>query len=83
VVSGHFQTFAEQVEDFPVVGSTEARSALGDCVEHRLEIFLGRSADDPQDFGRRRLLVQSLDQLAVARPELPQRVSQGTLLVAV
>jgi hypothetical protein len=64
VVGGHLQAFRVQVEDFRVVGSAEARGVLRHRVQHRLKIRR-RSADDAQDIGRGRVLIQRLGQLCL------------------
>ena len=87
VVGGHLQAVPVQVEDFFVVGSTEARAASGHHVQHGLEIRR-RGADDPQDLGRRRLLLQGLGQLlfearafrSLTLEGFPQRLDLGSQL---
>src|SRR5215510_9719873 len=55
--------------------------AFRDDVEYRLEVARG-TADEAQDLARRRLLLLRLNQLTVARLELPQRLRQACLQVA-
>src|SRR5512145_1599995 len=51
--------------DNGVVGGTEARSALGHRVQHRLNVR-GGTTDDAEDLTRRCLPLQGLGQLAIA-----------------
>ena len=48
-----------------IIDPTNPRSALDDGVEHRLHVR-GRSADDAENLGRCRLMLQGLAQFCVA-----------------
>src|SRR5215470_7972064 len=51
-----------------IINPTHPSGALDDGVEHRLHVRR-RAADDAKHFGRRRLMLQRLPQLRVARFE--------------
>jgi hypothetical protein len=57
----HTESFTIAENDGSVPGITEPRRALGDGVQHWLEVRR-RAADDPQDLGRPRLLLQRVGQ---------------------
>jgi len=57
----------------PVVDAAEPYGAGDDCVEHGLGVGR-RTRDDIQDLAGGRLLFLRLNQLAIARLELPQRL---------
>jgi hypothetical protein len=64
VVGGQPQTCPIQVEDGRVVGLADTRGAPDHGVQHGLEIRR-RGADDPQDLGRGRLLLERFGEVAV------------------
>ena len=65
----HAKDASLRLKDRNVLGLTEASGALGDGVQHGLEVRRG-AADHAQDLRGRRLLLQRLRQIAVARLEL-------------
>ena len=69
MVRGQAQVVPVKLEDGRVVGPAEPRGAAGDRVEHGLEVRR-RRADDPQDVGGRRLLLEAFREVAVARLQL-------------
>jgi hypothetical protein len=58
-VGGRTNVLPVELEDGHVVGSAEARGTLDDNLQHALELGR-RGADDPQNLGCRRLLVERL-----------------------
>ena len=69
VVGDDAHEVALDPEDDGVDGVAEARRALGHRVQHRLDVRR-RARDDGQDLRRRRLLLQRLAELGVARLQL-------------
>ena len=69
VMRNHSVRFSVHLKQRCIVGSAEMDGALGECVQHRLEIR-GRGADHPEDLGRRCLLLKRRRQVAVTRLEL-------------
>jgi len=64
MVSHNVEGAAAQSEDGGVISGAQARGALGHGVQHGLQV--GRGArDDPEDVGRRGLLLQSFTHLRV------------------
>jgi len=61
-VGGRTNVLPVEIENGHVVGSTEARGPLDDNVKHGLELGR-RGADDPQNLGCRRLLLEHFGEL--------------------
>src|SRR5262245_26110234 len=72
-IVGHVaKDFAVEAGDVPPIGSTKPRSIFNERLENRLEIK-HRPADDLQDLAGRRLLLEGLGQLTVARAEFREQ----------
>jgi len=60
----HAKTLTVAEHDGPIPGITQPCRSLGNGVQHWLELRR-RGADDPQDLGRRRLLVERVGEVAL------------------
>src|SRR5215468_3668759 len=71
VVGGQLQALLVDPKEIRVVSPAEAGGAGHHRVQHGLQIR-GRGADDPEDLGRGRLLLQRLGEVAVALLQLSE-----------
>ena len=69
---GQVEHFALEARHDRVLSVAQPAGAAHDRVEHGLDVG-GRAADHAQDLPRRRLLLERLRQLAVARLQLPEQ----------